>query len=104
MNSIKNFTLLAIAIFTTQLAIAQLPDPGFVIDNTTAIVITDPQNDFLSPDGVTWGLVGESVKKNNRQLKILKPYLNWQKRTESPFLFLHTIITNMTISGNLREH
>ncbi|MCH7521566.1 MAG: cysteine hydrolase [Candidatus Marinimicrobia bacterium] len=31
----------------------------------TAIVITDPQNDFLSPDGVTWGVVGESVTKNN---------------------------------------
>ena len=43
---------------------AQLPDPGFVVDNTTAIVITDPQNDFLSPGGVTWGLVGESVTKN----------------------------------------
>ena len=44
---------------------AQLPDPGFVIDSTTAIVITDPQNDFLSPKGVTWGVVGESVTKNN---------------------------------------
>ena len=44
---------------------AQLPDPGFVIDERTAIVITDPQNDFLSPDGVTWGVVGESVTKNN---------------------------------------
>jgi len=30
----------------------------------TALVITDPQNDFLSPDGVTWGLVGESVTEN----------------------------------------
>jgi nicotinamidase-related amidase len=30
----------------------------------TAVVITDPQNDFLSPEGVTWGLVGESVKAN----------------------------------------
>ena len=30
----------------------------------TAIVITDPQNDFLSPEGVTWGLVGESVQEN----------------------------------------
>ena len=28
----------------------------------TAIVITDPQNDFLSPDGLTWGLVGASVE------------------------------------------
>lgn len=30
----------------------------------TALVVTDPQNDFLSPDGVTWGVVGESVTKN----------------------------------------
>ncbi len=44
---------------------AQLPDPGFEIDGTTAIVITDPQNDFLSPNGVTWGVVGESVTANN---------------------------------------
>lgn len=44
---------------------AQLPDPGFTVDENTAIVITDPQNDFLSPDGVTWGVVGESVKANN---------------------------------------
>ena len=29
-----------------------------------ALVITDPQNDFLSPDGVTWGLVGASVEEN----------------------------------------
>ncbi len=31
----------------------------------TAVVITDPQNDFLSPDGVTWERVGESVTENN---------------------------------------
>ena len=28
---------------------------------TTALVFTDLQNDFLSPDGVTWGVVGDSV-------------------------------------------
>ena len=32
---------------------------------STAIVITDPQNDFLNPDGVVWGLVGASVEENN---------------------------------------
>jgi len=37
---------------------------GFDVKNT-ALVITDPQNDFLSPEGVTWGVVGESVTKNN---------------------------------------
>lgn len=30
----------------------------------TALVITDPQNDFLSPEGATWELVGASVEKN----------------------------------------
>ncbi len=43
-----------------------LPNPGMTIDpSRTALVITDPQNDFLSPDGVTWGVVGESVTENN---------------------------------------
>ena len=43
-----------------------LPNPGMTIDtNRTALVITDPQNDFLSPEGVTWGMVGESVTENN---------------------------------------
>jgi nicotinamidase-related amidase len=32
--------------------------------STTAVVITDPQNDFLSPDGATWELVGKSVTEN----------------------------------------
>ncbi len=42
------------------------PNPGMTIDtNRTALVITDPQNDFLSPEGVTWGVVGESVTENN---------------------------------------
>jgi len=31
----------------------------------TALVVTDPQVDFLSPKGVTWGVVGESVKQHN---------------------------------------
>lgn len=44
---------------------AQLPDPGFEIDEHTAIVITDPQVDFLSTKGVTWGVVGKSVTANN---------------------------------------
>ncbi len=42
-----------------------LPNPGMQIDpKNTALVVTDPQNDFLSPDGVTWGVVGESVTEN----------------------------------------
>lgn len=43
-----------------------LPDPGMQIDlETTALLVTDPQNDFLSEDGAAWGVVGESVVENN---------------------------------------
>ena len=31
----------------------------------TALVVTDPQVDFLSPKGVTWGVVGASVTQHN---------------------------------------
>ncbi|QDT69803.1 Isochorismatase family protein YecD [Planctomycetes bacterium MalM25] len=42
-----------------------LPVPGFDINRRdTALVVTDPQNDFLSPEGVTWGVVGQSVTEN----------------------------------------
>ncbi|MHC5722132.1 MAG: isochorismatase family protein, partial [Nostoc sp.] len=33
--------------------------------NDTAVVVIDPQNDVLSEKGVSWDLVGESVKDNN---------------------------------------
>lgn len=65
MKTYKYFLALATILFSYQFGQAQLPDPGFVIDEYTAIVITDPQVDFLSPDGVAWGAVGESVKENN---------------------------------------
>ena len=39
-----------------------LPATGVDVGlSDTALVITDPQIDFLSPEGVTWGVVGESV-------------------------------------------
>ena len=31
----------------------------------TALVVIDLQNDVLSETGVSWGLVGESIKENN---------------------------------------
>ncbi|MBN4056431.1 cysteine hydrolase [Rhodothermus sp. AH-315-K08] len=60
-------TLLAILVLSAfQPVMAQLPDPGMQFDpSRTALLITDPQNDFLSPDGATWGVVGQSVIDNN---------------------------------------
>lgn len=49
-----------------NIASAQLPDPGVtIVEGRTALLITDPQNDFLTPKGVTWGVVGKSVTENN---------------------------------------
>ena len=43
-----------------------LPPSDMVLDmSRVALVVTDPQVDFLSPKGVTWGVVGESVTKHN---------------------------------------
>jgi nicotinamidase-related amidase len=64
-DSILRASVVALAVAVAPAAWAQLPDPGLAIDAArTAVVITDPQNDFLSPDGVTWGLVGASVTAN----------------------------------------
>ena len=63
-NTFLTLTLATIAL--SSAAQAQLPDPGMDIDpGRTALLITDPQNDFLSPKGVTWGVVGKSVTENN---------------------------------------
>jgi len=57
-----NMVILAI----TSTVSGALPDPGMeIVRGKTALVITDPQNDFLSPKGVTWGVVGKSVQDNN---------------------------------------
>ena len=62
----KSTLSIALIVSMTTPAFAQLPDPGMTItQGNTALVITDPQNDFLSPEGVTWGVVGESVTENN---------------------------------------
>ncbi len=43
-----------------------LPPSNMKLDlQRTALVVTDPQIDFLSPKGVTWGVVGKSVEHHN---------------------------------------
>ena len=44
---------------------APLPRPGLELEpGRVAIVVTDPQVDFLSPQGVSWPVVGENVSAN----------------------------------------
>lgn len=43
-----------------------LPPSNMKLDlSRAALVVTDPQIDFLSEDGVTWGVVGQSVTEHN---------------------------------------
>jgi len=43
-----------------------LPPSDMQLDlEHAALVVSDPQIDFLSPEGVTWGVVGESVTELN---------------------------------------
>ncbi len=66
MKAVRITIVVAFLMGIVSVGMAQLPNPGMKIDpQRTAIVITDPQNDFLSPDGVTWGVVGKSVTENN---------------------------------------
>ncbi len=64
-NIIATLSILTVTI-AASFVFAGLPNPGMTdIAGKTALVITDPQNDFLSPQGVTWGVVGKSVTENN---------------------------------------
>src|SRR3712207_1570055 len=43
-----------------------LPNPGMRLDlRRTALVVIDPQIDFMSPRGASWSIVGESVTEQN---------------------------------------
>ncbi|MDH3625355.1 MAG: cysteine hydrolase [Myxococcales bacterium] len=61
-----------------------LPNPGMTIDPArTALVVTDPQNDFLSPSGVTWGVVGKSVTEN-KTVENIESLFKAAKETKLP--------------------
>ena len=59
-TTIKKLSVLALTGLSLTAAAEVTFNPA-----TTALVITDPQNDFLSPEGVTWGVVGKSVEENH---------------------------------------
>ncbi len=45
---------------------AAIPRPGIKLrKGRVGIVVTDPQVDFLHPEGVTWSVVGQNVTDNN---------------------------------------
>ncbi|MFT5136864.1 MAG: nicotinamidase-related amidase [Arenicella sp.] len=66
--SLLSKSLLAALVLSSYISTSQaaLPDPGMdIVKGRTAVLVTDPQIDFLSPEGVTWGVVGKNVTANN---------------------------------------
>ena len=50
-----------------------MPRKGMKLDpKRVALVVIDPQIDFLSPKGIAWGAVGESVTQNNTVPNLLR--------------------------------
>ena len=81
---IKQLVMTTFLVSISAAVIAGLPNPGMRFDpNRTAVVITDPQNDFLSEKGVTWGVVGKSVVKNNT-IKNIESLFKAAKRNNVP--------------------
>ena len=55
----------------------------------TALVVIDPQNDVLSEQGVSWKLVGESVKENNTIENLARLFTAAQQREYEVFISPH---------------
>lgn len=68
----------------------------------TAVVIADPQNDFLSPDGVTWWLVGAVSKKMGRY-STSTTYSAPQSRRDTMFSSRPIITSPRTKAGSSVE-
>jgi len=81
--NIAKFLVIGSLVSIASSASAQLPDPGLEVNERTAVVITDPQNDFLSPDGVTWGVVGKSVTAN-KTVEHIETLMRAAKRNGMP--------------------
>jgi nicotinamidase-related amidase len=89
-TKILTASLLFVALAIPGISNADLPDPGMeVVKGRTALVVTDPQNDFLSPDGVTWGVVGKSVTANNTVANIDSLFKNAKANDMPVFISPH---------------
>lgn len=55
----------------------------------TALVVIDPQNDVLSENGISWPLVGESVKENGTIENLSRLFAAAQEREFGVFISPH---------------
>ena len=90
---------LAIGLLASS-AVAQLPETTVdFVPGRVALVITDPQNDFLSPNGVAWGVVGGSVEANGTVDNLDRLFEAASRASSRPIT-----ITPRTKAGSSRAH
>ncbi|MBN3938569.1 MAG: cysteine hydrolase [Nostoc sp. NMS9] len=74
--------------------------------NDTAVVVIDPQNDVLSEKGVSWDLVGESVKDNKTVENIERIFKAAKQNGFEVFISPHYYYPtdhNWKFAGNLEQ-
>lgn len=57
--------------------------------NDSALVVIDPQNDVLSEKGISWGLVGESIRENNTVENLARLFSASKDRDYNVFISPH---------------
>lgn len=57
--------------------------------NDTALVVIDPQNDVLSEQGISWGLVGASVKENQTVENLARLFVAAKSKDYGVFVSPH---------------
>ena len=65
--------------------------------NDTALVVIDPQNDVLSERGVSWRLVGDSVKENNTVENVAQLFEAAKDQDYGVFISPHYLYSTRTI-------
>jgi len=68
--------------------------------NDTALVVIDPQIDVLSDKGISWGLVGESVKENNTVENLARLFTAAKQADYGVFISPHYLYPHIRL-GNM---
>lgn len=68
---------------------------------STAVLIIDPQNDFLSEGGAVWDLVGKGVRETKVVEHLIEIKLRRQKKLGYPSSILFTITPMMNTRTGL---
>lgn len=62
--------------------------------NDTALVVIDPQNDVLDEKGISWSLVGESVKENNTIENLARLFVAAKDQSYGVFVSPHYLYSH----------